>query len=81
MHFYGQHEVTAELCQKEIDHCHEWINNWIADDQYFRGTIGNLITAVAPEPLNIDDDIDDEMEQQQLEAAGDDLDTGQSGNS
>jgi len=79
--FYGEHGVTAEMCQTDIDHCHKWINSWIADDQYFRGTIGDLVTAAAAEPVDIDDDIDDEMEQQDLEAVGDDLDTGQSGNS
>ena len=66
--FYGQHRVTAELCKKYIEHCHKWLNDWIANDDVFRGSIDNLTSAVVAQPLDFDEDIDDEMEQQDLEA-------------
>jgi hypothetical protein len=78
-HIDHEHGVTAELCRKDIEHCHKWLNTWIEDDQYFRGSIGNLVSALVAAPVDIADDIDDEMEQQNLEATSDDIDAGQSG--
>ena len=75
---YGEQGATAELRRNDIEHCHKWLNSWIEDDQYFCGTNDNLVSALVAAPVEIADDIDDEMEQQSSEAFSDNTDAGQS---
>jgi len=43
----GKEGYTPDLARRHINHCHDWCNSYIADDEVLSGTIDNLSASAA----------------------------------
>ena len=62
--------VTMEQCQRTISHVHIFINQFMEDDEKFRGSIDNITSSPSMAPIDIIRDTWNDIENNDVDVNG-----------